>query len=113
MSNQFDHIGATSITIGISQTIRTQPYEMVKPSIDISFDLPSGTSLDTELDIEEFYKEKYPEVKRIWNLHLYSLLYDTTKRRKAGSAFKHVQSLISEETFPTYRVKKKPSKKGG
>ena len=93
------------ITIEISQTIRVVPYEMIKPGISMEFEVPEG------IDIKEFYKEKYKEVKQVWNMHLYNLLFDTSQRSKAQDAFDYAKTLILEgEKFPTFRLK---NDKGG
>lgn len=85
------------LTIIITESIRIAPYETIKPSISMSFDIPSGT------DVEEFYKKKYRIVKRIWNLHLYNLLYNTSQRHKAETIFSFAENLIlKNEGFPTF-----------
>ncbi len=95
----------TSITIEISQTIRAKPYETIKPTISMVFPIPSRP----DLDMAEFYREKYKEVKKIWNLHLYNILFDVSRRNKLKDVFEHAKNLvIGGETFPTF--KKKPKK---
>lgn len=93
------------IYIEISEGIRVAPYEIIKPTIGIKFEVPE------EVNIEEFYKEKYRVVKRLWNMHLYNLLYNTSQRHKKDSAFDYAQQLIlSKEKFPTFIIKKKKKK---
>lgn len=93
------------ILIEISQTIRIAPYTMVKPTIGIEFEVPEGT------DVKEFYLEKYREVKKIWNLHLYNLLYDTKNREAAENLYKYVQTLVlDQEKFLKLKPKKKKKK---
>ena len=88
------------ITIEISETIRGKPYEVIKPSISVAYDVPDGENL------EDFYKKKYKEVKRIWYLHLYNMLYNTSRRHKTKSLYKFAEGLIAdEEKFPTFKVK--------
>jgi len=90
------------ITIEISQTIRVAPYEMIKPTIGMEFEVPEGA------DVKKFYLEKYREVKKIWNLHLYNLLYDTKHREKAKSIYEYAQSLVlDQEVFLTFKSMKK------
>ncbi len=94
------------IVIEISQTIRVAPYEMIKPTIGMEFEIPEGA------DVKKFYLEKYREVKKIWNLHLYNLLYDTKRREKVESIYEYAQSLVlDQETFLTFRPKKKKGSK--
>lgn len=96
------------ITIIITESIRIAPYETIKPSISMSFDIPLNT------DIEEFYKRKYRIVKRIWNLHLYNLLYNTSRRHKAETVFGFAEDLIlKNEGFPTFKNKGKKDENSG
>jgi len=88
------------ITIEISETIRGKPYEVIKPTISVTYTVPNGE------DLEKFYKRKYKDVKRIWNLHLYNMLYNTSRRHKSKSIYKFAESLIAdEEKFPTFKIK--------
>ncbi len=94
------------ITIDISETIRVAPYETIRPGISIEFEVPEGA------DVKEFYLKKYRDVKNLWNLHLYNLLYDTTQRTKVKDIFEHAQNLIlGPEKFPMFKLKKKKKKK--
>ena len=96
------------ITITINEAIRVAPYEVVKPSISIEYEVPRGVT-----NIEEFYKEKYREVKRIWNMHLYNQLYSTSKRHKAEDIFEFAQDLVlGKEEFPTFVLKENSKRKG-
>ena len=91
------------ITITINEAIRVAPYEVVKPSISIEYEVPRGVT-----DVEEFYKEKYREVKRIWNMHLYNMLYNTTNRNQIGDVHKYAEQLVlGKEKFPKFILNKK------
>lgn len=93
------------IYIEINEGIRVAPYEIIKPIIGMKFEIPDGAN------IEDFYKEKYRVVKRMWNLHLYNLLYNTSQRHKHDNAYNYAQALISgKEKFPTFVIKN--NKKG-
>jgi hypothetical protein len=96
------------ITITINESIRVAPYEVIKPSISIEYEVPQGT-----ISIDDFYKEKYREVKRIWNMHLYNQLYSSSKRHKTEDLFEFAQDLVlGKEQFPTFvlKTKKKENK---
>jgi len=96
------------ITITINESIRVAPYEVVKPSISIEYEIPRGVT-----DISKFYKEKYKEVKRIWNMHLYNQLYSTSKRHASDDLFEFAQDLIlGKEKFPTFVLKENSNNKG-
>ena len=102
---------SNKITIEISQTIRVRPYETIKPSIAMDFDLPKTWDEMDEKRKTAWYRERYKDVKKIWNLHLYNLLYDTSKRHKAEDVFEYAQDLVlGEETFPTFKKKRKQQK---
>lgn len=93
-------LGKRRITIDITEAIRVRPYEVIKPSISITFDVPRGVNL------EKFYLMKYKEVKRIWNLHLYNLLYNTRARHAAPNIFDYAEDLVlGKEKFPTFKPK--------
>jgi len=95
------------ITIKIAEGIRVAPYEVIKPEIAMEFDVPD------DVDLEKFYREKYKEVKRIWNLHLYNLLFNTDARQKANNVFDYATELVKfNEKFPTFVFKDKEKKDG-
>ena len=95
------------IVITINESIRVAPYEVIKPSISIEYEVPQGI-----VSIDDFYKEKYKEVKRIWNMHLYNQLYSTSKRHASEDIFEFAQDLIiGKEKFPTFVLKPKKGEK--
>jgi membrane-bound lytic murein transglycosylase MltF len=92
------------ITITIGESIRVQPYETIKPIVTVEFEVP-----DNE-DLEEFYQEKYKETKRIWNMHLYNLLYNADVRKNSKSVFDFAEDLVlGKEKFPKF-ILKQPEK---
>ncbi len=96
------------ITITISETVRYQPYENIKPEVTATWDVPA------DVDLDEFYLEKYQDLKKIYNRHLYLLLYHVQKRLKGfnGNPFKHVKGLLKgNETFPHFRPTTKITEK--
>ena len=97
-------MGPTKITITISHTIRVQPYEMIKPEVSMDFEVPEGTDLD------EFYQEKYKEVKRFWNKLLYNHVFDLKNRNDIDNIYAYAKDLVTgKEIIPTF--KQKPNKK--
>ncbi len=96
---------ARRINIEISETIRVAPYEVIKPTISVSYDIPEGR------DIDEFYKEKYREVKRTWNKHLFNLLYNSKIRLEEEDIWAYAHKMVSgREKFPVFKPKKKKEK---
>ena len=92
------------ITITIGESIRVQPYETVKPVVTMEFEVPDGVNLD------DYYQEKYKEVKRIWNMHLYNLLYNVDVRKNSKSVFDFAEDLVlGKEKFPKF-ILKQPEK---
>ena len=92
------------INITISENIRTRPYEIIKPTISMEFEVPEGE------DIQDFYQEKYRVVKRIWNMHLYNLLYNVDVRKNSKSVFDFAEDLVlGKEKFPKF-ILKQPEK---
>ena len=65
------------ISITIGESIRVQPYETVKRIVTMDYEVPDS------VDLDDFYQEKYKEVKRIWNMHLYNMLYNVDLRKIA------------------------------
>ena len=47
------------ITITVGESIRVQPYETIKPVVTMEYEVPD------DVDLDEYYQEKYKEVKRI------------------------------------------------
>lgn len=95
---------ANSINIEISESIRVAPYEVVKPTISVSYEVPE------DADLEAFYKEKYREVKRIWNKHLFNLLYNS-KVRLEEDVWAYAHKMVSgKEKFPVFKPKTKKKK---
>ena len=78
------------MTISIGETINLGNYESVKPEITVEF---NWDELKDQREISEIYQELYPEVKRLFNMHLYNLLFDVQTRREADSPFSYVLSL--------------------
>ena len=92
------------ITITIGESIRVQPYETVKPVVTMEFEVPDGVNLD------DYYQEKYKEVKRIWNMHLYNILYNVDVRKNSKSVFDFAEDLVlGKEKFPKF-IQKQPEK---
>jgi hypothetical protein len=90
------------INITIAENIRTRPYEIIKPTISMEFEVPEDE------DIQDFYQEKYRVVKRIWNMHLYNMLYNTTNRNQIGDVHKYAEQLVlGKEKFPKFILNKK------
>ena len=59
-------------------------------------------------DIQEFYQEKYRVVKRIWNMHLYNMLYSTTNRNQINNVHQYAEQLVlGKEKFPKFILNKK------
>jgi len=78
------------MTISIGETINLGNFESIKPEISVEFD---GDALKDNRALSEIYQELYPEVKRIFNMHLFNLLFDVQSRRKADSAFSYILNL--------------------
>ena len=92
------------INITIAENIRTRPYEIIKPTISMEFEVPEGK------DIQDFYQEKYRVVKRIWNMHLYNMLYNVDVRKNSKSVFDFAEDLVlGKEKFPKF-ILKQPEK---
>ena len=90
------------ISITIAENIRVKQYEIIKPTISMEFEVPEG------VEIQDFYQEKYRVVKRIWNMHLYNMLYNTTNRNQIGDVHKYAEQLVlGTEKFPKFILKKK------
>ena len=88
------------ITIKISESIRVAPYEVIKPEIAMEFEVPD------DVNLEDFYREKYKVVKRIWNMHLYNQLFNVKKRQKEDNVFEFARMLMKgKEEFPTFKFK--------
>jgi len=95
------------INITISETIRVAPYEVIKPGISCEYEVPQGVT-----DVAVFYQEKYREVKRLWNMHLYNMLYNTSKRSGTKDVFDFAEDLLlGKEKFPIFKLKKQKTKK--
>jgi len=93
------------INIEISETIRLAPYEVIKPSISMTYEVPE------EADIKEFYQEKYREVKKLWNMHLYNQLYNSSNRIDMEDTWAFAQKMVSgKEKFPVFKSKNKKGK---
>ena len=89
------------IVITIAENIRGKPYEILKPNISVEYDVPEGA------DIEEFYQEKYREVKRIWNMHLYNMVYNLDKRHDTKSLKEYARDMVlGKESFPVFKLNK-------
>lgn len=90
------------ITITIAENIRSKPYEILKPNISVEYEVPEG------VDIQEFYQEKYCEVKRIWNMHLYNMVFNTDKRHEFNSIKEYATNMVlGKENFPVFKLTKK------
>ena len=89
------------ITITIGENIRTKPYEIIKPTVSMEYEVPDG------VDAEEFYQEKYREVKRIWNMHLYNMVYNTDIRATCKNINEYADSMVlGREKFPVFKLTK-------
>jgi len=96
---------ANQITIEISEGIRVAPYEIIKPMISMTYDVPE------DVDLEDFYKEKYREVKRIWNKHLFNQLYNSKVRLEDEDVWAYAHKMVSgKEKFPVFKPKTKKEK---
>ena len=94
------------ISITIGESIRVQPYETVKPIVTVDYEMPDSA------DIDEFYQEKYKEVKRIWNMHLYNMLYNVDVRKNSKSVFDFAEDLVlGKEKFPKFILKTEKDEK--
>ena len=92
------------ITITIGESIKVQPYETIKPIVTMEYEVPE------DKDLEDFYQEKYKETKRIWNMHLYNLLYNVDVRKNSKSVFDFAEDLVlGKEKFPKF-ILKQPEK---
>tara|TARA_B100000902_G_C27000981_1_gene759852 strand:- start:165 stop:461 length:297 start_codon:yes stop_codon:yes gene_type:complete len=90
------------ITITIAENIRVKQYEIIKPAISMEYEVPEG------VDLEEFYQEKYRETKRLWNMHLYNMVYNVDVRRDAKNLHEYVDNMIlGRERFPVFKLDKK------
>lgn len=93
------------ITITIAENIRGKPYEILKPNISMEYEVPDGA------DLEEFYQEKYREVKRIWNMHLYNMVYNTEKRNEFGDIKEYAKDMVlGKESYPVFKLTKRGDK---
>lgn len=89
------------IVITIAENIRGKPYEILKPNISVEYEVPDGEN------IEEFYQEKYREVKRIWNMHLYNMVYNTDQRNGSKNLKEYAREMVlGKESFPVFKLKK-------
>lgn len=96
---------ARTINIEISEGIRVAPYEIIKPTISVSYEVPDN------VDLEDFYKEKYREVKRIWNKHLFNQLYNSKVRLEEEDVWAYAHKIVSgKEKFPVFKHKPKNKK---
>lgn len=90
------------IVITIAENIRGKPYEILKPNISMEYEVPDG------INLEEFYQEKYREVKRIWNMHLYNMVYNTEKRNEFGDIKEYAKEMVlGKESYPVFKLTKK------
>ena len=95
------------INITISETIRVAPYEVIKPAISCEYEVPQGVT-----DVAVFYQAKYREVKRLWNMHLYNMLYSTSTRGGHDNIFDFAEELLlGKEKFPTFKLRKQKKQK--
>tara|TARA_R100000008_G_C3586267_1_gene172574 strand:+ start:2805 stop:3110 length:306 start_codon:yes stop_codon:yes gene_type:complete len=90
------------ITITIAENIRSKPYEILKPTISVEYEVPDGW------EVQEYYELKYREVKRIWNMHLYNMVYNTEKRTEIGDIKEYAKEMVlGKESFPVFKLTKK------
>lgn len=96
-----------SITIEISETIRVAPYEVIKPGITGTFEIPPG------VDVDEFYQECYRELKRLWNKQLINMLHNSDKRMETEDVKSFALDLLhGKEKFLNLNQKPKDQKNG-
>ena len=92
-----------SITVSIGETIRLREWENIKPIISAEFDVPEDCD-----SIEQYYNDCYRVIKKVFNLHLYNMLFNTQERKKSDSLINFVSELITgKERFPKFKFKEK------
>ena len=61
----------------------------------MEYEVPDGVNL------EEFYQEKYREVKRIWNMHLYNMVYNMSYHMLCSMSLNILYSISQNKVYDT------------
>jgi len=92
-----------TINVGITETIRHAEFQNIKPSISAEFDVPEDCQ-----NLQQFYIDCYKVVKKVWNMHLYNMLFNTQQRKEASSLMEFAGTLVTgKEKMPKFKFKEK------
>jgi hypothetical protein len=92
-----------TITISIGETVRHKEWENIKPEVSAEFNVPEDCD-----NLDQYYNECYKVLKKVFNLHLYNMLFNTQERKKSDSLINFITELITgKEKFPKFKFKEK------